>query len=177
MKKCHNAAQRSASMRSLHYGNIICEYLTARLGFDFSVEPVGASYYQFSIHSFKLRQPKPLFSTHIFGQSSISSTSTQPSSSAPSPSSTQPPSTSGVESLFTAKFVNFIVDSFRELGEKTERNYQQLLSQQAQIDSQSAFLIEIVKVVNNNSDNMIDFCTKILFHLKESKLMRDGKRC
>ncbi|PKA62607.1 hypothetical protein AXF42_Ash012194 [Apostasia shenzhenica] len=54
-------------MRSLHYGNVICEYLTARLGFDFSAEPVGASYYQFSMHSSKLHQPKPfLLYSHIW---------------------------------------------------------------------------------------------------------------
>ncbi|PKA55924.1 hypothetical protein AXF42_Ash014596 [Apostasia shenzhenica] len=141
MEKCYNVAQRSVSMRSLHYENVICEYFTARLGFDFSAEPVGVSYYQFSMHSLKLRQPKPSFSTHTFGESSLPPTSTQSSSSAPPPSTSQPPSTSGVESLFTAKFANFIVDSFRELGEKAERNHQHLLSQQAQIDSQSTFLI------------------------------------
>ncbi|PKA46729.1 hypothetical protein AXF42_Ash021513 [Apostasia shenzhenica] len=123
MEKCYNAAQRSVSMRSLHYRNVICEYLTAQLGFDFSAEPIGASYYQFSIHSFKLHQPKPSFSTHTFGQSFIPPTSTQPSSSAPPPS-TQPLSSSGVESFFTTKFVNFIMDSFRELEEKAERNHQ-----------------------------------------------------
>ncbi|PKA55236.1 hypothetical protein AXF42_Ash003873 [Apostasia shenzhenica] len=123
MEKCHNAAQRSVSMRSLHYGNVICEYLTARLGFDFSAEAVGVSYYQFSMHNLKLRQPKPSFSTHTFGESSLPPTSTQPSSSAPPPSTSQPPSTSGVESLFTTKSANFVVDSFRDLGEKAERNH------------------------------------------------------
>ncbi|PKA47369.1 hypothetical protein AXF42_Ash021741 [Apostasia shenzhenica] len=66
-----------------------------RLGFDFSAEYVGASYYKFSIHSFKLRQPKPSFATHIFDQFSIRLISTQPFSSAPPPS-TRPSSTSGV---------------------------------------------------------------------------------
>ncbi|PKA59916.1 hypothetical protein AXF42_Ash015974 [Apostasia shenzhenica] len=56
---CRNILRKLPSHRSLHYGNIICYYLSSNYGIDLS----SARYYSLSIDSLKLRQPKPSYSS------------------------------------------------------------------------------------------------------------------
>ncbi|PKA52764.1 hypothetical protein AXF42_Ash001745 [Apostasia shenzhenica] len=60
-----NILRKFPSHRSLHYLNIICYYLSSNHEIIFSSEILDARYYSISMDSFKLRQPKPSYTSQL----------------------------------------------------------------------------------------------------------------